>query len=224
LSWEDTRDAVGFAGGEPGGDQVDPHPGQRESPVAGEADHLRAAVRQGLADGEDEQRGSGLAGVVVQQPTELGGEVGLEGRVEEQDPAVPERVVEEGGPAGGDVQVRFAGAVDHGDGVGDHRGRNVGCVVVADAARVEFDCLGGEPYAFDANVARPRVDGQLGGGVADEVARVVGVSGDVQDAGFLQVVQPLVAVVVGAEGDELGVRRGQRRVQGPDVLEVDGGG
>ncbi len=43
---EDARDAVGFSGGEPGGDQVDPDPRQRESPVAGELDHLRVNVGQ----------------------------------------------------------------------------------------------------------------------------------------------------------------------------------
>ena len=91
----------------------------------------------------------------------------------------------------------------------------------ADAIGVQGGDLAGYSDAVDRHGIRPRVAGELGGEVAGEVGPVGGVAGDVHDGQLLEIQQPDVAVVIGADGDQQ--RVGRRLVDHvrSELVEVD---
>ncbi len=93
--------------------------------------------------------------------------------------------------------------------------------MVPDPARVEGDDLVGDADAFDVDVDGPRVEGEFGGEVAGEVAHILGIPGEPEDGGVLQIQQPPVMVVAFADGDQLRVGGLHRRIQRPHLVEVD---
>ena len=109
---------------------------------------------------------------------------------------------------GGDVVVVVAGAVDGVDGVCQDLGGRVGAGGVgADPVGVDRRDLGRDTDAVQGDSGRPGVAGDLGGEVAGEVGAVGVVAGE-SDGQVLAVVQPHVAGVAGADGDQQGVGRG----------------
>ena len=128
------------------------------------------------------------------------------------------------GAGGCDVRLYFVSPSERGDGVGEKLSSRIHAGGVAsDAVGVKGSDLAGYSDAVDRHGIRPGVAGELGGEVAGEVGPVCGVAGDVHDGQLLEIQQPYVAVVIGADGDQ---QRVGRRLVGhvrSELVEVDGG-
>ena len=180
----------------------------------GHVQHRAGGV--GAFSGNDDG-GRGLSDVVVDQLQQLLKVVGVSGcGVEQQHPGGPGVVVNAAGPCRGHVGAVALRAVDRGDGRGQDLRRSGGPGrtgrVVADPL-VHGDGFLGHADAVDLHATRPRVDGQLRGEVAGEVAAVGGVAADGQRGELLAVQQPGLACVAHADG-------GQQRVGRLDVAGV----
>ena len=145
----------------------------------GHVQHRAGRVR---AFAGDDDGGRGLADVVVDQLQQLLEVVGVSGGgVEEQHPGGPGVVVDAAGAGRGHVGVVSLRPVDRGHRGGEDlrgRGRPGRSGRVVGDPLVHGDGLLGHADAVDLDAARPRVDGQLRGEVAGEVAAVGGVAAD----------------------------------------------
>ena len=188
----------------------------------GHVQHGAGGVR---AFAGDDDGGRGLADVVVDQLQQLLEVVGVSGcGVEQQHPGGPGVVVDAAGAGGGHVGVVSLRSVDRGDGGREDlrgRGRPGRTGRVVGDPLVHGDGLLRHADAVDLDAARPRVDGQLSGEVAGEVAAVGGVAADGERGELLAVQQPGLAGVAHADGGQERVGRLDVAGVGAEVLDRD---
>ena len=129
--------------------------------------------------------------------------------IHQDEPALPHVAAQVVDAAGGSGHVMVGALVDGRPGRSDRGVQRCGVLetVVADARRVERHGLRRDPDAVELNLARPRVDGNLGRQIASEVGGVGRVTGQADRADLFEVNQPRSAIVVQSHGDELRIGR-----------------